>query len=66
MGSREKFSSLIFSVKEEATLSAKALGPRSGRQGPRTEEKGSGAERMGIVWAQQPKLRSRTWSERGL
>lgn len=65
MGRRKKFS-LIFSVKEEATLPAKAPGPRSGRQSPRTEEKGSGTERTGIVWAQQPKLRSRTWSEKGL
>lgn len=47
-GRGSKFSSLIISAKEESTLSAKAPGPRSGRQGPRTEEKVSGTKRTGM------------------
>lgn len=48
-GSKWKFSSLIFSVKEEAMLLAESPGLWSGRQGPRTEGAGSGMGRKEVV-----------------
>lgn len=48
-GSKWKFSSLIFSVKEEAMLLAESPGLWSGRWGPRTEGADSGMGRKEVV-----------------